>query len=229
MTVALSFSRLNTFEQCAAKFDYVYLQKAVQDTGNEASDYGDRVHKVLEAYGRQAIDKTAPPPPSTHEAVATIKRWGDLVDKFVFRPGDKYFEHKMAINNALAPVDWFAKDVWIRSIADVLVVDGDMAYCADWKTGKVKSDPTQLQLFAAMVMYHFLEVNTVNTAFVWLAHDDVTTAKYERRHLGALWSALSPRFQRVQEMVDAGVMLPKPSPLCKWCPAKTICPEARLR
>lgn len=46
----LSFSRLSTFEQCESKFDYLYVSKRVQDQSNEASDYGDRVHKTLEAY-----------------------------------------------------------------------------------------------------------------------------------------------------------------------------------
>jgi adenine-specific DNA glycosylase len=78
-----------------------------------------------------------------------------------------------------------------------------------------------------MVMWHFPEVQTVKTSFIWLAHDQTTDAKYERRHLDALWRALQPRFDYVQETIDLGVFKTKPSPLCKWCPARSICPDSR--
>jgi hypothetical protein len=535
----LSFSRLSTFENCPAQFDYVYVSKRVKDQPNEASEYGDRVHKVLEAKGQGKLD----PAKLSEEGRRTLEQWGDLVDMVLAKPGDKYFEHQMAVNNNLQPVDWFAKDVWIRSIADVLVVNGDTAYCIDYKglpldtwlptptgwttmgdvavgdtlfaesgeqctvvgkseikhlpcyrvtfddtsvvtcdeehlwkladgdvvnvralrkndqiavaaplalpdaelpidpyvlglwiadgkhssgeiskpdadvwaeiqrrgyavdmttggakscptrtvksmrgklaalgllgvgtkripslylragyqqrldllrglmdgdgsvnptrkqcvysttnsalssdvcellrslgqrplrnavtargfgktveafpvsfrplginpfllprkrdrvgnwgpgmsavrrvvsvepvasvptqcikvdspdhtflctasmipthnTGKVKENPTQLQLFAAMVMWHFPEVHTVKTSFIWLKFNETTNAKYERRFLGALWSALKPRFDKVQEVIELGVFKTKPSGLCPWCPAKDICPDARLK
>lgn len=135
----------------------------------------------------------------------------------------------MAVNRNLEPVEWFASDVWIRSIADVLVVDGATAYCLDYKTGKVKENPTQLQLFAAMVFWHFPDVQTVKTSFIWLKFNETTNAKYERRFLGSLWQALEPRFSKVQEVIELGVFDTKPSGLCPWCAAKEICPDARLK
>ena len=221
----LSFSRLSTFEQCPAQFDYLYVSKRVVNQSNEHSDYGDRVHKVLEAKGKGELDEAA----LSAEGQQTIERWGALVDKVISRSGDKYFEHQMAVNRNLEPVEWFAPDVWIRSIADVLVVDGATAYCLDYKTGKVKENPTQLQLFAAMVFWHFPDVQTVKTSFIWLKFDEVTNSKYERRFLDALWSALEPRFDKVQEVINLGVFETKPSGLCPWCAAKEICPDARLK
>lgn len=227
----LSFSRLSTFEQCPAQFDYLYVSKRVQSISSEAADYGDRVHKTLEAYGRCKTEEERAVMRATEslEEKQTLGTWGDLVDMVLSKPGEKYFEHQMAVNRQLQPVDWFAKDVWIRSIADVLVVNGDTAYCIDYKTGKVKDNPTQLQLFAAMVMWLFPEVNKVKTSFVWLRFNETTNAVYERRFLDALWRALEPRFTKVQEVIELGVFDTKPSGLCPWCPAKTICPDARLK
>ena len=221
----LSFSRLSTFEQCEAQFDYLYVSKRVANQSNDASDYGDRVHKVLEAYGKGTLDEAA----LSDEGKQTLKRWGPLVDKITSRPGDKFFEHQMSVTRKLQPTGWFDKDVWIRSIADVLVVNGDTAYCLDYKTGKVKENPTQLQLFAAMVMWHFPEVQKVKTSFLWLKYDDATNATYERRFLDALWRGMEPRFTKVQDIIDLGVFKTKPSGLCPWCPAKDICPDARLK
>ena len=221
----LSFSRLSTFEQCESKFDYLYVSKRVQDQGSEVSEYGNRVHEVLELYGKGELDQAT----LSEEGKQTLGKWGKIVDKLLAKEGEKYFEYQMAVNADLQPVDWFASDVWIRSIADVLVVDGDTAYCLDYKTGKVKDNPTQLQLFAAMVMWHFPQVTTVKTSFIWLKFNEVTNTKYERRFLESLWNGLRPRFKKVQEVIDLGVFKAKPSGLCPWCPAKDICPDARLK
>ena len=221
----LSFSRLSTFEQCPAQFDYLYVSKRVKNSSNDASEYGNRVHEVLEQKGKGELDEAA----LSVEGKQTLEKWGGVVNKIMARNGDKLFEYQMAVNADLQPVEWFSSDVWVRSIADVLVVDGDTAYCLDYKTGKVKENPTQLQLFAAMVFWHFPEVTKVKTSFLWLKFNEVTNATYERRFLDSLWRALSPRFHKVQEVIDLGVFKAKPSGLCPWCPAKYICPDARLK
>ena len=80
----LSFSRLSTFEQCPAQFDYLYVSKRVQNTMNEASEYGDRVHKVLEAYGNAIVAGSeatvaAVALEDSLEAKQSLERWGPLV------------------------------------------------------------------------------------------------------------------------------------------------------
>ena len=224
-SMGLSYSRLSTFEQCESKFDYLYVTKSVQDMGGEASAYGNRVHEVLELYGKGELNKEE----LTLEGKQTLKRWGSLVDTIRSKDGDKYFEYQMAVDESCNPCDWFDPSVYIRSIADVLVVDGKRAYCLDYKTGKVKDNPTQLQLFAAMVFFHFPEVEEVKTSFIWLKFDQTTEAVYRRAYLKDLWNGLKPRFEKVHETIELGVFESKPSGLCPWCPAKDICPDARLR
>jgi len=227
----ISFSRLNTFEQCGQKFEYLYVLKSVQDLGSVHTEYGTRVHEGLELYGKALLQGGA-----SAEAVEALEgehsesaKWFSLVRKLVTRPGDKYFEHQMALNADKQPCEWFADDVWLRGIADVLIINGDTAYLFDWKTGKVKDDPSQMMIFALMTMTHFPQVQTVKTSFVWLAYGQSTSSVYTRRMLPNLWTALGPRFDKIQEAVELGVFEAKPSPLCKWCAAKDICPNARLK
>lgn len=226
--MALSFSRLTCFEQCPAKFDYLYVSKSIQDQDNEHTLYGTRIHEGLEKYGRGLCgDDVA----AAEAACADDTEWGKfrgLVDRIVARPGDKYFEYQMALDANRNPCDWFAPEVWLRGIADVLTIDGAKACVWDWKTGKIKPNPTQLQLFALMAFTHFPAVQEVKSGFVWLKHDDITATTYTRSMAPALWSALLPRFDKVQESVDLGVFDAKPSGLCRWCPAQNICPKARV-
>lgn len=225
----LSFSRLSTFESCPAKFDYLYVTKSVKDKDNEFTIYGTRVHEVLESYGRSRTNATltAQAQLALDHPTPDISKHFPLVDRAVAAGGDIYFEHQMAITRERKPCDWFSPDVWIRGIADVLIVNGVRAWCLDWKTGKPKDNPTQLQLFAALIYAHFPQVDQVKTSFIWLNHDSTTDATYGRHMEPHLWLALEPRFARVQEAVDLGVYKTKPSPLCKWCPARALCPDAR--
>lgn len=217
----LSFSRLSTFEQCETKFEHLYVRKSVVDAGGVASIYGDRVHKQLEDYGRAKISGA----PITD--VTEITKHMGLVDVILKQPGEKYFEHQMALTKDKSACGWMDKDVWLRAIADVLVVNGDKAMVVDWKTGKVKDNPLQLRLFAAVVFEQYPEVQRVSTMFVWLAHNHVTELIFERHMLADMWNTILPRMLAVQSAVDLGVYKSKPSGLCNYCPAKDICPDRR--
>lgn len=222
----LSYSRLNTFENCPAQFDYVYVSKSVSQAQSEAISYGDRVHKTLEEYGRGELFREL-----TTEEDQVIHRWGEIVDMFQQQAegGEIYYEHQMAVNEDLQSVDWFAPDVYFRAIADVLIIKDDVAFMFDYKTGKVRESPLQMQFFAAMVMWCFPQVEEVRTSFLWLLHNQASNAIYKRTKLGHLWKALKPRLDKVHETIDLGVFDTKPSGLCPWCPAQGICPDARRR
>lgn len=223
----LSYSRLSTYETCPRKFEYLYVLKSVQDNGSTATEYGTRVHSALENYGRALVSGDPVQVEAATEAQGEADKWFPMVKRICSRPGQVLFEHQMAVRRDKTPCDWFDGEVWLRSIADVLIIDGKKAYCLDWKTGKKRDNPTQMQLFAAMVFLHFPEVESVVTSFVWLIADDMTNVTYERRFADSLWVAIEPRLVQVQESVELGVFKAKPSGLCPWCPAQDICGDAK--
>ena len=229
--IALSYSRLSTFEQCETKFSHLYVAKDVKDSDNEFTIYGNRVHEALEEYGKEVMAGTAPAlnALSDGEKYAEIVKFLPVANMILKQPGEKYFEHQMALLADKTPCDWFDPDVWLRGIADIIVVNGDTAFVGDWKTGKVKDNPVQLKLFACMVMALFPRVNTVRTAFIWLMHNEITDSKFTRAMLPDLWATIDPRLDAVQKAVDLGVFRSKPSGLCNWCPAKGVCPDRRKR
>jgi CRISPR/Cas system-associated exonuclease Cas4 (RecB family) len=214
----VSFSRLNTFEQCGKKFEYLYVLKTVQDAGSTATEYGTRVHEALEKVAKGEAEHT-------HESAP----FAGLLTRILQQPGEKFFEYQMTVDHTLTPCGWMDDVAWIRSIADILIVNGDKAWVGDWKTGKVKDDPTQLQLFAYMTFIHFPQVVEVKTSYIWMLKGELTTMRFTRNMMGHLWNAIQPRLDRLQEAVDMGVFKAKPTPLCGWCAAKDICPDAKRR
>lgn len=229
--IALSYSRLSTFEQCESKFDHLYVSRTVKDSDNEFTIYGNRVHGALEEYGRE-VDRgvaVATDMLSDGEKYAEIAKFIPCANTILKQPGKKYFELRMSIKADRTPCEWNDPDVWLRGIADILVINGDTAFVGDWKTGKVRDNPVQLKLFACMVMALFPDVNIVKTAFIWLVYNEITGDRFTRAMLPDLWATLDPRLAAVQQAVDLGVFRTKPSGLCNWCPAKGICPDRRKR
>ena len=131
--IPISYSRLSTFEQCGLKFEYLYITKQVVDLGSEATNYGTRVHTALEVYGKELAigDKQS----ATDKALAGTNGeavlWFPLVDKIHAQQGDKYYEYKMSITADKKPCDWFASNVWLRSIEDCRLITFNNKYVRD--------------------------------------------------------------------------------------------------
>lgn len=92
-------------------------------------------------------------------------------------------------------------------------------------TGKPKSDGDQMKLFAAATFAAFPHVNTVKTAYIWLAHDKIDAKDIHRDELTAIWQEFTPRVIRLVKAQENDKWPANPSGLCKnWCPVpKSMC------
>ena len=141
-----SYSSLKMYENCPYRYYRQKVVKDVQDVQGEAAAYGEAIHKALELRLR---DKTPLP-----DHLAKFESVCHMIEQ---KPGVLELEREMTLTESLTPTTWFAKDAWLRSKLDVLVVDGDKATILDWKTGKRRPDPEQLDIFAVQVFQHFPE------------------------------------------------------------------------
>ena len=156
MSFNWSYSSIKTFQQCPKKYYHLKIAKDVKDEGSEATIYGQELHKAAEDY--VADDK---PLPQKFEFIQ------DALDALKRKPGRKLCEHQMALTIDLNPCGWKDEAVWVRGIADLLIVDDDnlTAWVVDYKTGNNKyPDREQLKLMALMVFAHFPHIRKVNAA-----------------------------------------------------------------
>jgi RecB family exonuclease len=82
----------------------------------------------------------------------------------------------MALTEQLVPCAWTAPDVWVRGIADLLIVNDDnlTARVVDYKTGNNKyPDREQLKLMALMVFAHHPHIRKVNAALLLVVKNDM--------------------------------------------------------
>lgn len=208
--VIWSHSALKDYESCARKYHEVRVLKNHKFQETEQTRYGTELHLAAEEYIRD--NKELP------EQFAFIK---PTLDALNAKNGRKLCEHQMALTINLQPCDWKSEEVWVRGIADLLIIDDDnlTARVVDYKTGNNKyPDREQLKLMALMVFAHFPHIRKVNAALLFVVKNDMVMTTITREDVDAAWWDYRERIARIEQAHDSGVWNPRPSPLCPWCP-----------
>jgi CRISPR/Cas system-associated exonuclease Cas4 (RecB family) len=200
-----TYSHLDQFETCPRRFHEVKIAKKFTEPPSEHIKWGNEVHAAFE---KRVLDGYPLPD--------GMKQWEAIATKLASLPGEKYVEKKMAIDKAFKPSDYWQS--WSRGQPDLLVVSKQKAAVLDYKTGKRK--PTeQLDLYALYVFAHFPEVDSVDTAFVWLKDKKIDRKTITRAEVPMTWQAFLPRVAKLESAYERESWPARPSGLCKgWCP-----------
>ena len=213
--IAWSHSALKDFEGCARRYHATKILKLYPYEETSATRFGNQVHKAAEDY-----IKGKTPFPKEFEFMK------ELVDTLAAKAGDTgkvYAEQKMALSVDLEQRSWFDKDVWVRGVADMLIIDkpNSRAWVIDWKTGNDKyPDTDQLLLMALMVMALHPEIDVVHAALFFVAKGSVVKHKTVEDSFNREWTKFRERVARIEAAKAADTWNPSPSPLCGWCPHK---------
>lgn len=209
-----SHSSLKQFETCQRQYHEIKVLKKWPFEQGEQALYGEQLHLAAELY----VKDGTPIPPQ----FAFIK---PTVDALLAKKGDKYPEHEMALDEQLNVVAWDSPDVWVRGIADLLIIDEEegVAWCIDYKTGSDRyPDKNQLDLMSLMVFKHFPAITEVRGALLFVVKNSMTKHKVTREQEEALWWKYRERVASIAGCMDTGVWRPKQSGLCKkYCQVLT--------
>ena len=210
---AWSYSALTAFETCPRKYYHTRVAKDIREPESQALTWGNAVHKALEL--RVANNQPLP---------TGMTQWEPLVSKLTSR-GEVVTEKSIALDKELSQVDWFDPSVWVRGKLDLTIHQDDTLVVLDYKTGSPKSDGSQLQLFAAMAMAVYPEVDRVKTGFVWLKTNGLDVNQYTRDEAPSIWSRFAPRVAKLEEAYETNTWPEIRSGLCRaWCPCSN-CPN----
>jgi hypothetical protein len=220
---AWSFSALDKFTKCPRKYFYYDVVRTVQEPENPNMKEGFRVHKAMSDF--ISLGKPLP---------ADMERYADWVTTMLTRqPGEKVFtEHKMGMTFDLRPCEFFSRKekVWLRTVADLLVINGSHALSVDWKTGKEPDDryetlpPNfQLRLVALCVFLHFPQVQMVESKYVYLVAGTSTSFEMPRADLREFIPQMYETAGGLQKASRMNEWPPHPGGLCKRHCAVTQC------
>jgi len=209
-----SFSRLKAFEDCPRRYHETQVKKAWPEEPSAILQFGDDVHKAMAV----ALRTNTPLP-------TKYKQFQQWIDKVQRTPGELLVEDECqwAITREMKPCAWFAKDVWLRTVADAVKLDDDVALVVDWKTGKsLNGDPIQLMLTSLMAFLQFPKLKCVRSDFIWLQEDTQTTQVLYRNEAATQWANLLPRVTRLENATRNDNFPPHPNRFCRrWCPVKS--------
>ena len=208
-----SHSGLKDYEGCARRYHEVKVLKNYPFTDTKHTIYGKEVHKAFEDYVTEK--KPLPEHLSGH---------GELLDSLIKKEGRKFAEHEMGVTVDLKPCAFDSEDVWVRGIADLLIVDDDglVAWVFDYKTGNDKyPDRDQLILMSLMVFIHFPHIRQVNSALLFVVKESIVKHKMSHDEAEEHWQRYRERVARLVRSSEANVWNPTQTPLCGWCPVRS--------
>lgn len=206
MELTWTTTSLAAFETCPKRYYLTRVAKEVREPPSEASDWGNRVHTLLET----AIVDGAPLPTELAHMVG-------IVDFLKSRPGELKAEFRLAVDASFQPADW--DKAWCRGIVDVGVVGTTKAVLIDWKTGKRKPGSDQMALYAGMMFAHYPQLEQTDTAYAWIKELKVDRYLFTREQVPDIWQGFLPRVRRLELAYEKNAWPARPSGLCrKWCP-----------
>jgi hypothetical protein len=211
-----SYSRLKNFETCPKRHWHLDIARDVKEEESEQLTWGNYVHKAL----ADRISKGTPLP----RGCEVYDEWCSKILKGS-EEAQILVEQKLAITKDFKPCGYFDKNVWFRSVGDVVKINGNVALIADWKTGRILEDGCQLALAAQCVFAHYPSVHAVRSEFIWLKEDATTTQIFRRDDMPGVWNAIFPRIRSLEKAAEELNYPAKPGGLCRrYCPV-TQCPH----
>lgn len=198
----------------------MYVKKDVKDTGSVATRYGNLVHKAAEEYIKDGSEL-----PKKYDFMQRT------LDTFNNIKGDKHCEIRLGVakyDDVYEPTKFFAKNVWYRGIADLLIINEDKAYLIDYKTGKSANyaDTKQLDLLAGAVFINFPEVKKIKSALSFVVCKKFVSKEHTADMYKAYINVFDELLERIEVAAKEDVWNAVESGLCKFCPV-TSCEHNR--
>ncbi len=205
---------LSKYELCPKQFQHLYVLKDLpKEPPSQALKDGRDAHQAFEA---RLKNGTALPEP-----------WKGFEPYCVTLTGHRpLVEVSLAIKADGSPTNFWDDSAWFRGKVDVATLqpkpgEGDpiAAVILDWKTGKKREEPDELEIFGLLIKAAYPLVKQVNGYYIWLKEGKVG-ALHLLSETEAKLAQLKERTERIEKSVQTDFFPPIQGPLCGWCPVK---------
>lgn len=211
---ALSPSAIQSFEQCPKAWYETKILKKYPFVVTEAITYGNVTHEKLEHYTNFQT-----PLPEHLEYVAPV------IDALREGGFTLVAELEVAITREWDKTGYWDKNVFLRGKVDLVAINNKQAIVLDWKTGKRKPDPFQLNIYGA-ILFHLFGLERVDVGFAWLKTKESDTYTITAENFPAIVTDIMERTDKMKDHYERQDFPARTTPLCCWCPALNDCSEA---
>ena len=206
-----SYTLYNNFENCPHKAWHMYVLKDLPRVETPEMKWGNDVHSALE----HRIGKGTPLPDNMTAAEPLAAKLASLPDDFPLR-----VEYKLGMKADGTACDFFATAVWFRGKVDVAIRVPEMkaAWIIDWKTGKPREEPFELETNALLLKVAHPDIETVVGEYFWMK-EGRAGHRYTLNQWGNTFGRLQTLRTEMEVLHERGEPWPKrKNPLCGWCP-----------
>lgn len=210
---AWSFTAVKSYETCPLKYYEESVIKRYPFQETEAIRYGNVVHKLAEDF---ICGDVAGLPEN-------LKQFERGLTVFRNMPGKKLCEFKMGVTAYWQPCSFFDKFVWARGVADLLILQDDVAYVVDYKTGSSKyPDKKQLELMSMMVFTHFKHIKRTKSALLFIKGPVLIKESFSADQMPELIKVWQGKASKIADSHKKNLWPPRQNGLCKnYCPVET--------
>ncbi len=235
----LSFSRVDTYRQCPAKFAFSYVEKLPTEPSPYLS-WGSSVHAALEAWWTQKLSAA---PPVEVLLGALYEHWEDVgfagmaraekvrwyrdAQELLRRHHERYAG---AFVPAVASEQWFELDIGdgievVGSIDQIARTPSGGIGVVDWKTNKRAKTRREVAGSLQLAIYTLAAIDLWGHDPEWVALDFVVpgvrvTVAREDIDTEAALEVLHATAAEIR----AARFEPAPNRLCGWCDFRAVCP-----
>src|SRR5208337_2216514 len=141
-----SYSFFNDLASCPRKAQHKYVLRDVPREDSPALEHGRRVHEALE----KRLSETSSRLPD------------DLA------PYDPHVEVELAMTLGGKGCGFWDEKAFLRGKVDVAITSGDRCLILDWKTGKPREDPLELEIFSLLIKCNNSDLSSFTGRYVGL-------------------------------------------------------------
>jgi PD-(D/E)XK nuclease superfamily protein len=209
----LNYSALNAYQVCPRRFAHMYVFKDLpRETKSKEQLDGTAAHEALKR--RIRLNEPLPAEYATYEPIAKTIFDSDKI---------KYTELKLGIDVTGLACDFFADDVWLRGALDLVLSSGEEALLLDWKTGKTREDPFELEIQGLLLQAKWPSFRRITGHYVWL-RDLTIGAAHDCSNTANTLATIKRTEERLRHRAAGEDWPPDEGPLCGWCPVtKEMC------
>jgi hypothetical protein len=201
--IIYSYTLLKTADTCLYKCFRQYVKRDLPFDKTPEIEYGNAVHEAMEyRLGGKPLPQN-------------MMHWEPIVAAYAERKAKP--EKKTGITNECKPTGFFDKDVWLRCKIDVTMLNGDVVFIADFKTGNSKyEDPFELEIQALTLKAAIPQITKVAGHYAWMKENRIGQI-HDLSDFNATWAKVNNKVEVIEDCMESGEWPKTKGPLCGWC------------
>jgi hypothetical protein len=124
-----------------------------------------------------------------------------------------FVEREFTVNRDWQPCGRWDDDAYITGKPDVALVTKTKAFIPDWKTGNIREDPAELELFACLLKAYFPDLKAIGGMYMWLK--ELQAGDYY--DLSNTYGLQAATDRLISDIEADEEWRPERTPLCFWC------------